>query len=143
MAMGDYHACDNCGAKTFYDANLSGFTGPGGVWLYGTEGIVGHRAYALCGKCEQTHEIRILPKGEAELAEAKAEIERLADNGCHLEMLLAAMKARGDRLAEYAVHRRECPTVKGWRQAGNCHCGLKQALTEWRDQHHGGNDADT
>ena len=80
---------------------------------------------------------------EAELAEAKAEIERLADNGCHLEMLLAAMKARGDRLAEYAVHRRGCPIVKGWRQAGNCHCGLKQALTEWRDQHHGGNDADT
>lgn len=37
---------------------------------------------------------------EAELAEAKAEIERLADNGCHLEMLLATMKARGDRLAE-------------------------------------------
>ena len=56
---------------------------------------------------------------------------------------LAAMKARGDRLAEFAVHKRECLIVKVWWQAGNCQCGLTQALTGWMDQHHGGNDADT
>lgn len=66
-------------------------------------------------------------------------IERLE----RAEAELAAMKARGDRLAEFAVHKRECLIVKVWWQAGNCQCGLTQALTGWRDQHHGGNDADT
>ena len=62
MAMADYHLCDNCGAKTFYDANLDGFTGPDGMWLYGTEGFAGYRAFALCKSCELTHEICIVRK---------------------------------------------------------------------------------
>ena len=95
-----------------------------------------------------THLMRAM-NAEAELAEAKAEIERLADNGCHLEMLLAAMKARGDRLAEALVM-----SIAGMMKAKGrleviavCNedrrivaalggtCGLaRQALTEWRDQ---------
>lgn len=60
MAMADYHACDNCGAKTFYDANLDCYYDAElGEWLYGTEGVVGHRAFALCKACEKTHEIVI------------------------------------------------------------------------------------
>lgn len=63
MAAADYHSCDNCGAKTFYDANLDGFyDATQGAWLYGTEGYTGYRAWALCTKCEQTHEIVIRPK---------------------------------------------------------------------------------
>ena len=79
-----------------------------------------------------THLMRAM-NAEAELAEAKAEIERLADNGCHLEMLLAAMKARGDRLAEIARHASLCNFITGLGD-GLCDCGLIQALTEWRDQ---------
>lgn len=60
---------------------------------------------------------------EVELAEAKAEIERLADSGCHLEMLLAAMKARGDGLAEALEL-----------SNGALSTEARQALTEWRDQ---------
>lgn len=63
MALGDYHACDNCGAKTFYDANLDGFHDrESGVWLYGTEGFHGYRAFALCASCEKTHEIVVQEK---------------------------------------------------------------------------------
>lgn len=63
MALGDYHQCDNCGAKTFYDAQLDGFHDPAtGRWLYGVEGFGGYAAFALCKKCEETHEIIIRPK---------------------------------------------------------------------------------
>ena len=76
---------------------------------------------------------------EKERAEAKLWFERAQKWRAEL----AAMKTRGDRLAEFAVHKRECLIVKVWWQAGNCQCGLTQALTGWRDHHHGGNDADT
>lgn len=58
MAMADYHLCDNCGCKTFYDADLDGFYDPKtGEWLYGCKGVYGFRAFALCKDCEKTHEI--------------------------------------------------------------------------------------
>tara|TARA_Y100000815_G_C13137596_1_gene423020 strand:+ start:286 stop:507 length:222 start_codon:yes stop_codon:yes gene_type:complete len=63
MAAADYHLCDLCAAKTFYDADLEGFHDPAsGEWLYGWEGVSGYRAYALCKKCEETHEIVIQPR---------------------------------------------------------------------------------
>lgn len=63
MAAADYHLCDVCGNKTFYDADLDGFSDKAsGAWLYGTESYRGFRAYALCGECEQTHKIVIRPK---------------------------------------------------------------------------------
>ena len=93
-----------------------------------------------------THLMRAM-NAEAELAEAKAEIERLADNGCHLEMLLAAMKARGDRLAEAlepfvtgAAHTRiflqsrERMHPAGQDLYDADVATARQALTEWRDQ---------
>lgn len=47
-----------------------------------------------------------------------------------LEAELAAMKARGDRLVNYAAHAENC----GAADIGRCTCGMAQALTEWRDQ---------
>ena len=60
MAFSDYHACDQCGEKkTFYDANMDVEWCPYQMaYLY-----QGYRIYALCHKCEKTHEIVILPKG--------------------------------------------------------------------------------
>ena len=46
-----------------------------------------------------------------------------------LEAELAAMKARGDRLARYVRHEGGCGLIGGY---GECTCGLTQALTEWR-----------
>ena len=71
MAMADYHACDLCGAKTFYDAHIDGFADTDGNWRYGVEGIIGHRAYALCGNCEETHEIVIRPRRGVKLVECE------------------------------------------------------------------------
>lgn len=68
MAAADYHLCDNCGAKTFYDANIDG-NYVGGKWRYdyqkGGENyppFLGYVAYALCHECEKTHEIVVRPK---------------------------------------------------------------------------------
>lgn len=73
MAMADYHLCDNCGAKTFYDANLEGFHNADGDWLYGWEGVAGYRAFALCSACSETHEIIIRPRdSDASFAENAA-----------------------------------------------------------------------
>lgn len=45
--------------------------------------------------------------------------------------LLAAMKARGDRLAEYVMDDLDC---QAWHHIGaKCTCGLSEALAEWRD----------
>lgn len=68
MAFCDYHPCDLCGdAKTFYDADMDYGHDVNGVLVYGgwQEGkfrVGGHRAYALCPKCSETHEIVIQPK---------------------------------------------------------------------------------
>ena len=69
MAAADYHSCDRCGAKTFYDAEIPGEY-VGGEWRYnwqpGGEGyppFPGYVAYALCNECEKTHEIVIREKG--------------------------------------------------------------------------------
>jgi hypothetical protein len=57
------------------------------------------------------------------------------------EAELAAMKARGDRMAEALE---ECLREHGgYMIKGRCEHNARQALTEWRDHHHGGNDADT
>lgn len=47
---------------------------------------------------------------------------------------LRDLKASADALAGYAGHKRECPIVKGWGQAGNCKCGLDQALAAYREK---------
>lgn len=63
MAAADYHLCDQCGAKTFYDAVVEGYyDAESDEWLYGCEGVRGYRAYALCEKCEATHEIVIVSR---------------------------------------------------------------------------------
>ena len=81
---------------------------------------------------------------DPELAKAAAAI-------ITLEAELAAMKARGDRLAEALdlaanrLHRCCVDYETGTRQfieVGEWAADARQALTEWRDQHHGGNDAD-
>ncbi len=46
---------------------------------------------------------------------------------------LTAMKAAGDGLAGLAVHTKQCPIIKGWGQAGNCTCGLTDALKQWKE----------
>lgn len=63
---------------------------------------------------------------DPELAKAAAAI-------ITLEAELAAMKARGDRLAEIARHASLCNFITGLGD-GLCDCGLIQALAEWRDQ---------
>lgn len=73
MAFCDYHACDLCGErKTFYDANMDqewvvdhwrvGYA-PGGE---GYPPFMGYRLWALCGECEKTHKIAIIPITEGE-----------------------------------------------------------------------------
>ena len=57
-------------------------------------------------------------------------ITKLQGHQAALEAELAAMKARGDRLANYAAHAENC----GAADIGRCTCGMAQALTEWRDQ---------
>ncbi len=65
MAMSDYYACDRCGAKAFYDANLNydmGNLDP----ITGDPKLdyVGSMA-ALCDKCCETHQVIIMEKGPA------------------------------------------------------------------------------
>ena len=77
---------------------------------------------------------------EAELEKLRPQVKVADDQWDAKCDELAAMKARGDRLAGFARHEGLCGLIGFY---GECTCGLAQALTELRDQHHGGNDADT
>lgn len=58
MAFCDYHPCDHCGeCKTFYDADMTYEQHGDGSITYG-----GHRVFALCSRCSDTHEIIIVPQ---------------------------------------------------------------------------------
>ena len=75
MAFGDYHACDKCGnAKTFYDSHMD-YELPG---ENGKDHITysGHRAWALCPKCLETHHIEIAPNTRPPITDEA--IERVA-----------------------------------------------------------------
>lgn len=79
MAMADYHLCDKCGAKTFYDADIPG-EWVGDEWRYnwqpGGENyppFAGYRAYALCHSCEKTHEIKIVARSDGPLESGEGE----------------------------------------------------------------------
>lgn len=59
MALADYHLCHLCGAKAFYDANISD---PRYVATYDeTEGDPIGIA-VLCWQCNKTHEVVIRPR---------------------------------------------------------------------------------
>ena len=60
MAFSDYHPCDQCHSRTFYDAALNYDVTDAGIILYD-----GYRAVALCRDCEKLFEIQIVPKREA------------------------------------------------------------------------------
>jgi len=69
MAFCDYHPCDLCGEnKTFYDANMHYGHDASGILVYGgyedAAGVMvgGHRAWALCPSCLETHQIVIVPR---------------------------------------------------------------------------------
>lgn len=79
MAACDYHACDRCGGKTFYDADIDG-EWVDGHWRYGwAKGgedyppFLGYVAYALCHECEKTHEIVVRPTMTRPLDSEKGE----------------------------------------------------------------------
>ena len=85
---------------------------------------------------------------EAELAEAQQQVkgalimhDALSEKLENTQAELAAMKARGDRLAEALtnINRKASPDPeRTMSEASNdlywCACEARQALTEWRDQ---------
>jgi hypothetical protein len=54
MASCDYHKCEQCGGKAFYDANMS-FDEDGGHW--------GAKIVALCRECAKYWEIVVVHVG--------------------------------------------------------------------------------
>ena len=68
---------------------------------------------------------------EAELEKLRPQVKVADDQWDAKCDELAAMKARGDRLAGFARHEGLCGLIGFY---GECTCGLAQALTELRDQ---------
>lgn len=69
MAMADYKACDLCGAKAFYDADVTdrryvATWDPGVAEGWDPVGIA-----VLCPDCNKTHEAIILPRLIADVKE--------------------------------------------------------------------------
>ena len=69
MAMSDYWACDVCGCKTFYDANLDYdlySEGESAGYLQREDGRVLPRGsgdvQVICPECAKTHEIIVRKK---------------------------------------------------------------------------------
>ena len=63
MAMADYRLCDLCGAKAFYDADI---TDSGYVATYDpSEGDEPIGIAVLCWQCNKTHEAVIRPRQPA------------------------------------------------------------------------------
>lgn len=62
MAMSDYHLCDVCGGKAFYDANIDDRRYTATWDPSETEKPIG--IAVLCPKCNETHEAVVRPRAE-------------------------------------------------------------------------------